>query len=186
MAPKGSSPLACHISQSSINVLASSCFQSSHAIPWAVTKAWRGLTSLNEKCCKACGTRWRKGKERSKGHSALCGELKQRAEAREPFGHCERHKWELQLEEVQSVWINREKHSKSVREWKRKMRHFSLLKLHTRKINWWSSHGVYECYNLGELEYSKEDFATSFVVRLYLLLEIYLLYIQFIIDLSLV
>ena len=37
----------------------------------------------------------------------------------------------------------------------------------------------------GELEYLKEDFATSFVVRLYLLLEIYLLYIQFIVDSSL-
>ena len=43
----------------------------------------------------------------------------------------------------------------------------------------------FECYNYGELEYSKEDFATGFVVRLYLLLEIYLLYIQFIVDLSL-
>ena len=32
----------------------------------------------------------------------------------------EKHKWELQLEEVQSVWRNREKHSESVREWKRK------------------------------------------------------------------
>ena len=38
---------------------------------------------------------------------------------------------------------NREKHSESVREWKRKRRHFSLLKLYTRKINWWSSHGVF-------------------------------------------
>ena len=65
------------------------------------------------------------------------------------------------------------------------MRHFSLLKLHTRKINWWSSHGVFECYNHGELEYSEEDFAIGFVVRLYLLLEIYLLYIQFIVDSSL-
>ena len=62
---------------------------------------------------------------------------------------------------------------------------FSLLKLHTRKINWWSSHGVFKCYNHGELEYSEEDFATGFVVRLYLLLEIYLLYIQFIVDSSL-
>ena len=65
------------------------------------------------------------------------------------------------------------------------MRHFSLLKLHIRKINWWSFHGVFECYNHGELEYSKKDFATRFVVRLYLLIEIYLLYIQFIVDTSL-
>ena len=36
---------------------------------------------------------------------------------------------------------------------------------------------VFECYNHGELEYSEKDFATGFVVRLYLLLEIYLLYI---------
>ena len=68
---------------------------------------------------------------------------------------------------------------------KKKMRHFSLLKLHTRKINWWSSHEVFEYYNHGELEYSEEDFATAFVVRLYLLLEIYFLYIQFIVDSSL-
>ena len=60
-----------------------------------------------------------------------------------------------------------------------------MLKLHKRKINWWISHGVFECYNHGEFEYSEEDFATSFVVRLYLLLEIYLLYIQFIVDSSL-
>ena len=43
----------------------------------------------------------------------------------------------------------------------------------------------FECYNHGELEYSEEDFATGFVVRLYLLFEIYLLYIQFIVDSSL-
>ena len=80
---------------------------------------------------------------------------------------------------------NGEKQNESVREWKRKKRHFSLLKLYTRKINWWSSHRVFECYNHGELEYSEEDFATGFGVRLYLLLEIYLLYIQFIVDSSL-
>ena len=49
-----------------------------------------------------------------------------------------------------------------------------MLKLHTRKVNWWSFHGVFE-----------EDFATGFVVRLYLLFEIYLLYIQFIVNSSL-
>ena len=38
---------------------------------------------------------------------------------------------------------------------------------------------IYEYYKYGELEYSKENFATDFVVRLYLFLEIYLLYIQF-------
>ena len=31
---------------------------------------------------------------------------------------------------------NREKHSESVKEWKRKMRLFFFLKLHKRKINW--------------------------------------------------
>ena len=62
---------------------------------------------------------------------------------------------------------------------------FSLLKLHIKKINWWSSHKVFECYNHGELEYSEEDFATGFVMRLYLLIEIYLLYIQFIVNPSL-
>ena len=88
--------------------------------------------------------------------------------------------WEVQFE-----WRDREKHIESVREWKRKMRHFSLLELHTRKINWRSSHEVFECYNHGELEYSEEDFAIGFVVRLYLLFEIYLLYIQFIMYSSL-
>ena len=62
---------------------------------------------------------------------------------------------------------------------------FSLLKLHIKKINWWSSHEVFECYNHGELEYSEEDFATGFLMRLYLHLEIYLLYIQFIVNPSL-
>ena len=42
-----------------------------------------------------------------------------------------------------------------------------------------------EFLSAGELEYSEEDFATGFVVRLYLLLEIYLLYIQFTMDTSL-
>ena len=50
------------------------------------------------------------------------------------------------------------------------MRHFSLLKLHTRKMKWWRSHGVFECYNHEELKYSDEDFATGFVMGLYLLL----------------
>ena len=74
-----------------------------------------------------------------------------------------------------------------MREWKKKKkRHFSLLKLHTRKINWWCSHEVFGCNNHEELEYSEEDFTTGFVVRLYLLLEIYLQYIQFIVDSNLV
>ena len=60
---------------------------------------------------------------------------------------------------------------------------FSLLKLHTKKINWWSSHGVFD-YNHGELEHLEEDFTIDFVVRLYLLIEIYLLYIQFIVNTS--
>ena len=53
-----------------------------------------------------------------------------------------------------------------------------MFKLHTRKINWWSFYEIFKCYNYGELEYSEEDFATGFVVRLYLLLEIYFLYYQ--------
>ena len=59
-----------------------------------------------------------------------------------------------------------------------------MLKLHSRKINLWS-YEVFECYNHGEFEYLEENFVTSFVVRLYLLLEIYLLYIQFIVNSSL-
>ena len=80
---------------------------------------------------------------------------------------------------------NREKHSECERVKKKKETFFSLLKIHTGKINWWSSHGVFGCYNHRELEYSEEDFTTGFVVRFYLLLEIYLLYIQFIVDSSL-
>ena len=60
-----------------------------------------------------------------------------------------------------------------------------MFELYKRKINWWSSHEVFECYNHGELEYLDEDFVTGFVVRLHFL-EIYLLYIQFIVDSSLV
>ena len=49
---------------------------------------------------------------------------------------------------------------------------FSLLKLHIRKINWLSSLEIFEFYNHRKLECSKEDFATGFIMRLYLLLEI--------------
>ena len=134
---------------------------------------------------KACGTRWRKRKEEKKAKDIRpCSELKKKTESHSAI--LEKHRWELQ--EVQSEEIERN----TVREtqWecervKKKMRHFSLLKLHIRKINWWSSYGVFECYNHKELKYSKEDFTTSFMVRLYLLLEIYLLYIQFIVNSSL-
>ena len=65
---------------------------------------------------------------------------------------------------------------------KKKNEIFFFLKLLKRKIN---SHEVFGCYNNGELEYLKEDLATGFMVKLYLLLKIYLLYIQFIVDSSL-
>ena len=45
---------------------------------------------------------------------------------------------------------------------------FFVEATYTRKINWWSFLEVFECYNHGELEYSDEDFATGFVVRLYI------------------
>ena len=77
---------------------------------------------------------------------------------------------------VQSVWRNREKHSESVREWKRKRRHFSLLKLYTRKINWRNSHRVFECYNHGELEYSDEDFASGFGEIVFTLRDLFVVY----------
>ena len=54
---------------------------------------------------------------------------------------------------MQSKWREREKHNESVRKWKRKMWHFSFLELHIKKINWWSSHEVFEWYNYRELEY---------------------------------
>ena len=119
-------------------------------------------------------------------------EKKEKREKTEAFRPC----GELKQTENHSailVWVSerakhrrdREKHSESERVKKRKKRHFFFLKLHVRKINWWSSHGVFECYNHGELEYSEENFITSFAVILYLLFEIYLLYIQFIVDSSL-
>ena len=122
-----------------------------------------------------------------------CGVLKQKKETeRAIFGQCvcvpEWAKTQRDIQpfwEVQSVWRNRKKHSESVSEWKRKMWHFSLLKLHTRKINLWSSHRIFEYYNHGKFEYLEEDFATGIVVKLYLLLKIYLLYIQFIMNTSL-
>ena len=175
------------------------------SIYWEVTKAWRGLTSLNEKCskvnCHFLG-QWlrrvrhaetdRAEKKESKGHSALLwAEAKERAKAHRAIRpYCvwvpERAKHRKERASAGcAVRRNREKHNESMSEWKRKRRHFSLLKLHTRKINWWSFHGVFGCYNHGELEYSDEDFTTGFVVRLYLLLEIYLLYIQFIVNSSL-
>ena len=51
--------------------------------------AWEGLTSLNEKWCKAeqaCLTRWRKRKERSKRPFSLAWELKQNKESLGHFG----------------------------------------------------------------------------------------------------
>ena len=126
-------------------------------------------------------------KKESKGHSALLwAELKQRAllgHLGESFRESKHRK-----ERASAGGAVRKIERNTVRVWeseKRKMRHFSLLKVHTRKINWWSSYGVFGCYNHRELEYSEEDFATGFVIRLYLLLEIYLLYIQFIVNTSL-
>ena len=68
---------------------------------------------------------------------------------------------------------------------KKKKETFFFTQVTHKEDKWWSSHGVFECYNHGELEYSNEDFATGFVVGLYLLLKIYLLYIQFIVVSSL-
>ena len=182
-------------------------FIASSIIYWEITKAlevW--LLSMRSvpksafclmqklsKCVRHAKEKRRKRKERPFGQCVWQRETNLREELKHKvqFGHfCvwvperAKHKKEGASAERCSL-KNREKHSESVREWKRKMRHFSLLKLHTRKINWWSSHGVFECYNHGELESSEEDFATGFVMRLYLLLEIYLLYIQFIVDSSL-
>ena len=78
-------------------------------------------------------------------YSALSEELKQRAIfghlwwVSERARHIERESFSLRG----AVQRDREKHSESMREWKRKRRHFSLFKLHTRKINWWSSHLVF-------------------------------------------
>ena len=121
-------------------------------------------------CVRHAEEKRRKRKERRKGHSALS----EKSWNRELKHREQKHKWEIQ--EVQSEKIERN----TMRVWeseKEKRRHFSLLKLHTRKIIWWCSHEVFEFYNHEELENSEKDFATGFVVRLYLLLKIYLLYI---------
>ena len=165
-------------------------FSSPTKSAFGLMQSWcKEAMSLNETWLRRVGhaETTKEEKKENRGHSALSGELKHR----EFWPFCVSSRVSKNTKrysatwEVQSVWRDREKHSESVREWKRKRRHFSLLKLHTRKINWWSSHGVFECYNHGKLEYSEENFATGFVVRLYLFLEIYLLYIQFIVDLSL-
>ena len=118
---------------------------------------------------------WRKTESWSK--SAIrpyCVWVPERAKHKEILSHFERCS---PCEEIERnklrVWVSE----------KEKWDIFSLLKLHTRKINWWSSHGVFG-YNYGELQHSEEDFTTGFVVRLYLLIEIYLLYIQFIVNTS--
>ena len=92
----------------------------------------------------------------------------------------EKNNWELQLEEAQSVWkIVRN----TVRVWEsenKKKRYFFLLQLHVRKINGLSSHEIFEWCNYGKLEYSEEDFATDFMMRIIFtfwdLFAIYLIY----------
>ena len=54
---------------------------------------------------------------------------------------------------------------------KKKNETFFFPQVTQKEINWWSSHGVFELYNHRELEYSEEDFATGFMVSLYLLLD---------------
>ena len=130
---------------------------------------------FNAKVEQVCETCWREKKERKErpfgyGCDWVRNTLEWRAEA-------QRHSVIARKTQVRasggSVQRNREKDSKSAREWKRK-RHFSFF---IGKINWWSSFKIFEYYNYEELEYSERDFAIDFAVRLYLLLEIYLLYI---------
>ena len=82
------------------------------------------------------------------------------------------------------MWRDREKHSESVKVKKKKEKFFFAQVTHKEdklvEFSW--SFWVLQPW---KLEYSEEDFATGFVVRLYLLLEIYLLYIQFIVNTSL-
>ena len=111
-------------------------FQKSLKLAFSFIEKWprlvRSLISLDEKWCKACGTRWRKRKEGKKAKAIRpCSELKQKTES---------HSAIMRETQVRAsggaVRRDREKHSESVREWKRKMKYFSLLKLHIRKINW--------------------------------------------------
>ena len=128
-------------------------------------------------CVRHAEEKRRKRKERRKGHSALSEKSWNRElKHREIFSHLRYSPNENIERNAVRVWESEKEKKGDI---------FSVLKLYTKKINWWSSLRVFECYNYGELECSKEDFAAGFVVRLYLLLEIYLLYIQFIVDSSL-
>ena len=121
------------------------CFQNSSSQPCLLMKLDSGVSNTLKEERKL-------GEAKSKGHSALRGELKRLKK--------------------------KEEHGESVRGWKKKNIYiyiyifFSLLKLHIRKINWLSSLEIFEFYNHRKLECSKEDFATGFIMRLYLLLEI--------------
>ena len=106
--------------------------------------------SLNETWLKRVGHAEEKEKieaNRSKGHSALSEEMKQERAIRPLW---EKHKWELQGVQSEEIVRNTVRVWESKKE-KKKSRYFSFLKLHKKKINWWRSHEVFECYNHGEL-----------------------------------
>ena len=140
--PCGSSPLACHALSKLIYELGSKSLQIQLSIYWEVTKTWRGLTSLNEKCSKVSMPFFLGQWLRRVRHAETD---KRRKEGKQrPFGlvrkaETESLSWLLYVSSRESKtqkresfsWRcspkNREKHSESVREWKRKRRYFSLL-----------------------------------------------------------
>ena len=137
---------------------------------------WLLLMRSDARCVGHVEGKEKKKKKAKAIHSF--GELKQRA----IFGHfvwvLEWAKTQRDIQPLERCSPCEEIERNTMRVWvKKKKETFFFPKLHTRKINWWGSHGGFECYNHGELDYSEKDFATRFVVRLYLLLEIYLLYI---------
>ena len=127
-----------------------------------------------------------KKRRRKKETKAIqsCGELKQENHFFfQPFvwvleraRHRERESFSLRG----VIWRDREKHSKSVREWKRKKETFFFTQVTHKEDK--LVEFLWNFLVLQPWRVAKEDFATGFVVKLYILIEIYLLYIQFVVD----
>ena len=127
-----------HISQSSFISL----FQKSSKLTLSFIEKWpkygRGLTSLFWEVMQGVWDTLKEKKRRKKETKAIrpCGKLK-KIESHSAILCVSFRENKIQRKRVfQLEWCssNEEIESVSVREWKRKRRHFSLFKLHTKKI----------------------------------------------------
>ena len=151
-----------------------------------------GLTSLNEKWCKVCGTRWFFA-EANKGHSAILVSVWEIETQRETGSFCEWKPkyWEQDTEfwEVQSEWRKREMHGESVREWKRKRKrsHFffcwSYIHKEDKLVEFSWSFWVLQPWRVGVFRWRFCYWFCGEIV--YYSLRFNLLCIQFIVDSSL-